>query len=133
MSAKRKRPDNLFAGGPFWVGMGFIFSAPILNLAYDRLHNARKHGDGSEVMPEFLATIYNLVGPTGVTLVLVTVGVAVLTFAFLRQRSRNRSVKVSSAAGSWAPRATRDSSADEPEQAPTGAGQMSLQTRKYLQ
>lgn len=133
MSAKRKRPDNLFAGGPFWIGMGCIFSAPILNLAYDRLHNARKHGDGSEVMPEFLATIYNMVGPTGVTLVLVTVGVAVLTFAFLRQRSRNRSVKVSPPAGHWGSHPPRDSAAAEPEQAPTGAGQMSLQTRKYFQ
>ena len=133
MSAKRKRPDNLFSTGPFWIGMGFIFTAPLMNLAYDRLHNARKHGDGSEVMPEFLATVYNAVGPTGVTLFLVVVGVAVLTFGYLRQRSRSWSVKVSPAAGNSMPHATRDSSADQPDQVPTGAGQMALQTRKYLQ
>jgi hypothetical protein len=132
MFAKRERAGNLLSSGTFWIGMGLIITAPIMNLAYDRMSKARLKGDGSEMLPEFLATLYNFGGTTGVTLLLVAIGVAVLIFGHLRQQLRSQSVVVSHSVGKSAPHAHCDSPADESQPVATASGHMVLQTRKYL-
>jgi hypothetical protein len=132
MSAKRERSINLLASGTFWLGMGIILTAPIMNLAYVRLVNARLSGDGAERMPEVLAALYNLGGQMGVTYLLSAIGVAVIIFGNLPLRPRRRSSVTSYPLGNSVPQALRDESAAAPEQPTTASGHQALQTRKYF-
>jgi hypothetical protein len=127
MAAQRERAGSLLASGTFWIGMAFILAAPIMNLGYERLFKARLGGNGSEVMPEFLATLYNVSGQQGVTLILLAIGVTILVFGHLRQRARTWSLRTSYVV----PESLRDTSTDEPSSV-TASGHMVLQTRKYL-
>jgi hypothetical protein len=114
MSAKRDRAPGLLSTGTFWLGMGFILAAPMMNLAYSRLFKARISGNGSERPPEELAFLYNLGGPTGVAMLLIATGVAILILGQMRQVLR------------------RPRSPDASDQSTSGPGQMALQTRKYF-
>jgi hypothetical protein len=121
---------SLLASGTFWIGMGFILAAPVMNLAYDRMSKTRIQGDGSEMLPEFLATLYNMGGKTGVTILLSSIGVTILILGQLWQQLR--SVKTSCSSRSSVPQALRDKSADEPAEAAPAPGHMSLKTGKYF-
>jgi hypothetical protein len=131
MRAQRERAGSLLASGIFWLGLGFILTAPLMNLGYERMTKSRLSGNGSEVMPEFMVSLYNTGGRSGVTLFFVTIGGSLLLFALLRQRPKSRPVEPSSARNG-APRVYHESSPNEPGPVATASGQMVLQTRKYL-
>jgi hypothetical protein len=114
MAAKRKRANDLLASGAFWLGMGLIFTAPVMNLGFTRLVKTRLKGDGSEILPEFLTTLYNA-GPMGVTLFFVATGVVILLLGYLWQQHKSRAVEVEESARGASP-----------------SGQIALQTQKYL-
>jgi hypothetical protein len=128
MSAKRERAGSLLASGTFWLGLGLILTAPIMNMGYERLFAARLSGDGAERMPEFLATLYNKHGQTGVTLSLIAIGTGILIFGNMRLRPKRQALEGGQALTS----ALRDTSVDDPNQVATGSGHMVLKTRKYL-
>jgi hypothetical protein len=116
MPAKGERAGSLLSSGTFWAGMAFLIAAPLMNLAYDRMVSKRLGGDGSEILPSFLANLYDQGGKTGVTLTLLAIGVVILLFGFLRQNIR----------GHWG------SSTAESANTANATGQLVLQTRKYL-
>lgn len=130
MSAKRERTASLFSSGAFWLGMGLMLTAPVMNLAYDRMSKARLSGDGSEMLPSFLATLYDGGGKMAVTLTLFALGAAILIFGHIRQGKRQF---VEGSADENLPHLPRsESSPDNPQEVGGVPGQMALQTRKYL-
>jgi hypothetical protein len=128
MSAKREHTSSLFSSGAFWLGMGLMLTAPVMNLAYDRMSKARLSGDGSEMLPSFLATLYDGSGKLGVTLTLFAFGAAVLIFGYLRQGKKRRF----SDENSLPHLPPRESSPGDQQEVVAMPGQMALQTRKYL-
>ena len=132
MSAKGERAGGLLSSGTFWIAMGFILTAPLMNLGYDRMSKTRLSGDGSEILPSFLVTLYNMGGKMGVTLFLIAIGVMILIFGQVWQRLKWRSVEAFDSTGDQVPYALRDSSTEEPAEVTTTPGHMALQTRKYL-
>src|SRR5919198_1498338 len=59
--------------GAFCVGLAFIVSATVLNIAHDRMNQS-----DIDSLPFFLPTLYAVTGKVGVTLMLVTTGLAIL-------------------------------------------------------
>jgi hypothetical protein len=131
MSAKRERPESILSSFTFWIGMGFILAAPLLNFAYDRMTKARIGGDGSEVLPESLAALYNLGGKLGVTLSLVLIGLTILGSGALWQRMKRQRAEALRAAEDAAQDPFHTGS-DSSEQGAPLHGQLVLQTRKYF-
>jgi len=111
----------------FFVGLSFIGAATVLNIAYDRLSWV-----GVEVMPQFLAHMYDTSGKPIVTLVFVAVGLSfiLMGFALPRAQVEQRSSKrpqVQIAAPLFSPDA--DEAAEE---GVTSNGTVVLRTRKYV-
>jgi hypothetical protein len=114
--------------------MAFILAAPIMNLAYDRMSKTRMKGDGSEMLPDFMVTLYNMGGKDGVALLLIITGVTILVAGHFWQQIKTQSTGTahSSSSGNAVAQLLRESSADEPEQAPPTSGQMVMKTGKYF-
>jgi hypothetical protein len=112
----------------FYVGLSFIGAATVLNIAYDRLSWV-----GVEVMPQFLAHMYDTSGKPSVTLVFVAVGLSFILMGFalprakVEQRSSNRA-QVRIAAPLFSP----DETAEAGDQEVTPDGTVVLRTRKYV-
>jgi hypothetical protein len=112
--------------------MSFIVAAPLMNLAYDRMSKRRLTGDGSEMLPSFLATLYDESGKFGVSLFLIGTGASILFLGYLWQSMKRRNFVVPESENS-VPRTIRhESSPDAPVEVAGAPGQMTLQTRKYL-
>jgi hypothetical protein len=128
MATAAARPRSRAGYGMFSIGLSFIGAATVLNIAYDRLSWV-----GVEVMPQFLAHMYDTSGKPIVTLVFVAVGLSFILMGFalprgrVEQRSSNRQqVRIA------APLYSADSDAEADEQGVTSNGTVVLRTRKYL-
>lgn len=126
MATAAARPRSRAGNGMFYVGLSFIGAATVLNIAYDRLSWV-----GVEVMPQFLAHMYDTSGKPVVTLVFVAIGLSFILMGFalprakVEQRSSNRpKVKIA------APLYSADS--DENDEGVTSNGTVVLRTRKYV-
>lgn len=127
MATAAARPRSRAGNGMFYVGLSFIGAATVLNIAYDRLSWV-----GVEVMPQFLAHMYDTSGKPVVTLVFVAVGLSFILMGFalprakVEQRSSNRK-QVQIAAPLYS--ADADEAGDE---GVTSNGTVVLRTRKYV-
>src|SRR4051794_22813103 len=127
MATPAARPRSRAGNGMFYVGLSFIGAATVLNIAYDRLSWV-----GVEVMPQFLAHMYDTSGKPVVTLVFVAVGLSFILMGFalprakVEQRSSNRP-QVRIAAPLFSP--DTDEGGDE---GVTSNGTVVLRTRKYV-
>jgi|GEM_PF-4008296 len=90
MTPRRDRSGSGLAAGACWCGMGLIVASIFLNFGYDRLVGNRLKGDGSEQLPQFLATLYDTGGKQGVTIFFVAIGLAIILFGVLVGRSARK-------------------------------------------
>jgi hypothetical protein len=127
MATAAARPRSLAGNGMFYVGLSIIGAATVLNIAYDRLSWV-----GVEVMPQFLARMYDTSGKPIVTLVFVAVGLSFILMGFalprarVEQRSSNRP-QVRIAAPLFSP--DTEETGDE---GVTANGTVVLRTRRYV-
>jgi hypothetical protein len=128
MATKTDRPRSWAGYGAFYIGMGMILSASVLNVAHDRLE-----GLGARSLPGFLADMYELSGKSGVTITFVTIGLSIILLGFALPR-RNQKSSSAKRTGAVTPTAVPlFTSTEDGEEGPEVAGgKVVLRTRKFL-
>src|SRR5689334_21788839 len=113
--------------GTFCIGLGFIIAASLLNIAHDRFSRME-----FRALPESIANLYEGVGKTGVTVILVSTGMLIIGLGFLNTSGReSRTGSHRSRSRAAVPGAPYFCTADE--NAPkTPPGRVALETRKYV-
>lgn len=128
MATKPERQRHWAGYGAFYIGMGVIGAATVLNIAYDRLP-----GVGAEMMPQFLSHMYDTSGKGNVTAVFVALGLSIILLGFAmpkggREQRTAKHAKVGSIA---VPLFTaEDENGEEP--GVSAAGTVVLRTQKYV-
>jgi hypothetical protein len=128
MSLRRTYFGTGLGLGTFCIGLAFIVAASVLNIAHDRFSRAEY-----SALPEGIARLYEGVGKTGVTVILVTTGVMVMLIGFLNSSGHeSRTGTRGSRAGGTGVPATPYFCTGNPNAPQTPPGRVALETRKYV-